>query len=94
MKNLLKIYIGLIFSLIVVLVGFVITYDNIKKPGNYFKIGKSNGSNVFLRATPEYEYQLYIEDDMIVIESFGRFVDTIHLDSAGKVGKVLIKDNE
>lgn len=88
------IYIAVIISLIAMFVASVYTYDNVSEPGNYFKIGKSNGSDVFLRATPEYEYQLYIEDDMIVIESFGRFVDTIHLDDAGKVGRSLIKDNE
>jgi len=78
---------GLIYS-------SVLIYDKISTPGNYFKIGRSNGSDVFLRATPEYEYQLIIEDDKLIIESFGRFVDSIHLDSTGNVGKTLIKDNE
>jgi hypothetical protein len=88
------IYISLIVGFITLFVSSVYMYDRISTPGNYFKIGMSNGSDVFLRATPEYEYQLIIEDDKIIIESFGRFVDSIHLDSAGKVGEILIKDNE
>jgi hypothetical protein len=81
-------------GLIVLLISSVFLYDVVSKPGNYFKIGRSNGSKVYLRATPEYEYQLIIEDDKLIIESFGRFVDSIHLDSAGKLAQVLIKDNE
>ena len=88
------IYISLIAGFIALFISSVYIYDRISTPGNYFKIGMSNGSEVYLRATPEYEYQLYIEDDKLIIESFGRFVDSIYLNSSGKLGEILVKDNE
>jgi hypothetical protein len=80
--------IGLIFLLI----SSVFLYDVVSKPGNYFKIGRSNGSKVYLRATPEYEYQVIMEADSIEIYSFGVKVATMSYDT--DLGKVLLKDNE
>ncbi len=79
-------------GLIVLLISSVFLYDVVSKPGNYFKIGRSNGSKVYLRATPEYEYQVVMEADSIEIYSFGVKVATMSYDT--DFGKVLLKDNE
>jgi hypothetical protein len=80
--------IGLIFLLI----SSVFLYDVVSQPGNYFTIGKHNTSKVYLRATPEYEYQVVMEADSIEIYSFGVKVATMSYDT--DLGKVLLKDNE
>jgi hypothetical protein len=79
-------------GLIVLFISSVFIYNRISKPGNYVRIGKHNGSKVYLRATPEYEYQVIMEADSIEIYSFGVKVATMSYDT--DLGKVLLKDNE
>jgi hypothetical protein len=78
---------------IVVLTTFAFyMHKTISKPGNYFKIGKSNGSDVFLRATPYNEYQITMEADSIEIHWFGEKVATLPYES--DLGRILLQDNE
>jgi hypothetical protein len=93
-RTFIKAYTIFLIGLFVLAILTTYIYNVVSKPGNYFRIGTTKSSKTYLRSTPEYEYQLFIEDDYIVIESFGRLIDTVHLDSAGQVGEILIKDNE
>jgi len=83
----------------IIVVGIVILttyvfymYNSISKLGNYFKVGKHNTSDVFLRATPEYEYQLVMEADSIVVSYFGETIAKLPYES--DLGKILLKDNK
>lgn len=40
------------------------------------------------------EYQLYIEDNNVVVEDYGRVVTILPLDSTCNLGKALIDDNQ
>ena len=40
------------------------------------------------------EYQLYIEDDYIIVEDYGRSVVILPIDETCTLGSALIKDNE
>jgi hypothetical protein len=78
---------------IVVLTTFAFyMHKTISKPGNYFKIGKHNVSNVYLRATPEYEYQLLMESDSIAVYYFGEKICKLPYES--DLGRILLQDNE
>jgi len=93
MKKLLpKTYLGLVISLILLVFTAFYLQKKFSQPGNYVRIGKHNGSKVYLRATPEYEYQVIMEADSIEIYSFGVKVATMSYDT--DLGKVLLKDNE
>ena len=94
-----KIYLeGYIFTIgiIVLVIGFVFLYSKvhyiISKPGNYFTIGTHNSSKVFLRATPEYEYQVVMEPDSVAIYYLGETIAKLPYES--DLGQILLKDNE
>jgi hypothetical protein len=67
-------------------------HKTISTPGNYFKIGTHKTSNVYLRATPEYEYQLIMEADSIGVYYLGETV--VKLPYNSDLGKILLQDNE
>jgi hypothetical protein len=89
MKNLLA-----VISAVIVLsfISSVFIYHKISRPGHYFKIGTHKTSDVFLRATPEYEYQVTMEADSVIISSFGETVAVLPYDS--QLGQILLQDNE
>jgi hypothetical protein len=74
-----------------VYVARLIDYNN-KFVGNYFKIGEYNTSDVFLRATPGYEYQVVMEHDSVEVYYFGEQIATLPYES--DLGKILLQDNE
>ena len=83
----------------IIVVGIVILttfafymHKTISTPGNYFKIGEYNTSDVFLRATPGYEYQVIMEHDSIEVYYFGEQIATLPYES--DLGKILLQDNE
>jgi hypothetical protein len=67
-------------------------HKTISTPGHYFKIGTHKTSDVYLRATPEYEYQLVMEDDSIGVYYLGETV--VKLPYNSDLGKILLQDNE
>ncbi len=89
MKNLLA-----IISAVIVITAVIALYlyNVISKPGNYFTIGKHNTSKVYLRATPEYEYQVIMEHDSVIISYFGEEVAKLPYES--DLGHILLQDNE
>jgi hypothetical protein len=87
MKNLL-----VILSAVATIATILYLCNVISKPGHYFKIGKSNGSDVYLRATPYNEYQITMEADSIEIHWFGEKVATLPYES--ELGHILLQDNE
>lgn len=67
-------------------------YNTISTPGHYFKIGEHKTSTIYLRATPEYEYQLVMEPDSIAVYYFGESI--VKLPYNSDLGQILLKDNE
>ena len=87
-----KIALILVVGIVVLTTFAFYMHKTISTPGNYFKIGEYNTSDVFLRATPEYEYQLVMEADSIVVSYFGETIAKLPYES--DLGKILLKDNE
>jgi len=87
MKNLLAILLA-----VVTIVTILYLCNAISKPGHYFKIGEHKTSTIYLRATPEYEYQLVMEADSIGVYYLGETVAKLPYNS--DLGRVLIQDNE
>jgi len=87
MKNLL-----VILSAVVTIATILYLCNAISKPGHYFKIGKHKTSDIYLRATPEYEYQVVMEPDSVAIYYLGETVAKLPYES--DLGKILLKDNE
>jgi hypothetical protein len=81
----------LIITVVTIVVTAVLLFTSLMR--ERFQDDKQYYSEMYKRDNP-CEYQLIIEDDSIIISDYGRHVATIHLDSAGNVGKELIKDNE
>jgi hypothetical protein len=85
-----------LFFIVIAFFAIVITtfyiHNKISTPGYYFKIGKSNGSDVFLRATPEYEYQITMEADSVIISYLGETIGKLPYES--ELGHILLQDNE
>lgn len=91
-KKLILLYVGLSLTFLSLLFGLLFTYDKISEPGNYFYVGEKNGSETYLRATAEYEYQIVMEPDSVVVYYLGDTIAKFSYES--ELGKVLIKDNE
>jgi hypothetical protein len=89
MKNLLAVISAVI---VITAVTSLYLYNVISKPGYYFKIGTHNTSNVFLRATPEYEYQVVMEPDSVTIYYLGETIGKLPYES--DLGHILLQDNE
>jgi archaeosine-15-forming tRNA-guanine transglycosylase len=50
--------------------------------------------NEDLRLFPRYQYQLTLEDDSLIVTDFDRHVASLPYEKIGKLGDVLIADNE
>jgi hypothetical protein len=77
---------------VVTIVTLLYLCNAISKPGHYFKIGKHKTSDVYLRATPEYEYQLVMEPDSIGVYYLGETIGKLPYES--DLGHILLQDNE
>jgi hypothetical protein len=89
MKNLLA-----VLSAVIVLsfISLVFIYHKISRPGHYFKIGTHKTSDTYLRATPDYEYQVVMESDSVGVYYLGETV--VKLPYESDLGEILLKDNE
>lgn len=62
-----------------------------RQVGRFFYDGETDTTNVFPSVT---EYQLEMEDEYVIVTDNGRHVGTIEYKDAGRVGELLIADNE
>lgn len=62
-----------------------------RQVGRFFYDGETDTINIFPSLT---EYQLEMEDDYVIVTDNGRHVGTIQYKDAGRLGEVLISDNE
>ena len=59
----------------------------------FLKSGEINPDTAWV-LHPQSEYQLTIEEDYIIVSDFNRPVAQLPLNQTGKLGNILIKDNE
>jgi hypothetical protein len=79
----------LALTIIAVIVVFVVVFSQKKK-----ETPSPEQERVNSYVPDPCEYQIVMVDDSLVISDFGRHVTTIHINSSGKLGEELIKDNE